>query len=128
MATTINIPLTTLPVGSQTFGPTPAAGIQKVDLLINRNVGSLPLNGQPATTTLELRVDLSEDGGVTWRLLFAADVPGGILQNDFPPFDTATVSEVSEVLTAPLPANAQARAILTVAGSSVSVSGTLTLS
>ena len=127
MATVLNIPLTTLAVGAHTFGPTSAAGFQTLDLLINRTVGSFSLNSQPATTTVDAEVDVSTDGGASWHLAFSGHAVGGTYVND-ETGQTFTTTEITQSLPSVLPPGAQARAVVTVGGSQVSVSGSMTLS
>jgi hypothetical protein len=77
--TTVVIPLVTLPVGSQDFGP---AAISDADSLIaitiNRNVVG-GLNSLTSATQIVMTSFVSFDGGVTWNEMASATTTGGIL-------------------------------------------------
>jgi len=81
MASTFTIPLTTLPVGARTVGPShPANAEVSVTLTIDRTVtGGL----NSLTSASGVGVDLQEslDGGVTWQDLGAWTAEGGPITN-----------------------------------------------
>ena len=67
MASTTTIPLTTLPIGSQVFGPHVAqASESSVSLTIDRTVAG-GLNSLTLDSVLAVLVELSNDGGTTWH-------------------------------------------------------------
>jgi hypothetical protein len=78
VATTLTIPLLTLPVGSRTFGPHTAADAEtKITLSIDRTVTG-GLNSLTAASAIEVDVQQSADGGATWQDLGAWTSVGGI--------------------------------------------------
>lgn len=75
MATTTNIPLTTLPAGSRQFGPHTAADAEaSITLTIDRTVAG-GLNALTAASQIAVLVEMSADGGVTWHAT-DTDQPG----------------------------------------------------
>lgn len=121
MASTFTIPLTTLPVGTRTLGPATVADADtSVTFTIDRTVTG-GLNSLTAASTLAAETDISLDGGVTWQELGAWTTIGGtILQKGVP--CTVTGGTIK-----PLPAGTsrQARATVTVGGTSITVAGSL---
>jgi len=81
MASTLTIPLTTLPVGSRDLGPADAADAEvKIVLTIDRTVAG-GLNSLTAGSVLAVDVFQSNDGGATWVLSVGGTFPGApILQ------------------------------------------------
>lgn len=66
MATTFTIPLTTVPVGSQTFGPAGVADSEgTIVVTIDRTVSG-GLNSLTAASTFNGDLQQSNDGGTTW--------------------------------------------------------------
>jgi len=122
---TIPIPLTTLNNGVQTFGP---AGISNADTLavlsIDRTVAG-GLNALTAATTIELTIEQSDDGGVTWFLIVDGVLTGGPV----PAFRGGGNATTSSVAADWAPGTGrEARAKMTTAGGPVAVQGTLTIS
>lgn len=117
MATTLPIPLTTLPAGSRDFGPAAIPdGDSKIVITIDRTVTN-GLNSQPVTTQIVIRPFQSNDGGVTWQELASGTAQGG-------PVTRGTTSGITVGL---WPGTSrQIKSNLTVSGSSVAVSGTVT--
>jgi hypothetical protein len=67
MASTFTIPLVTLPVGSQTFGPTTIPDPDtSVTLTIDRTVAN-GLNTRTGASVLMMVAEMSTDGGATWH-------------------------------------------------------------
>lgn len=66
--TTVNIPLTTLTVGTHSFGP---ATVNTTDKTATINIDRTVANGLNATptTTFDVELQYSLDGGVTWQFL-----------------------------------------------------------
>lgn len=78
MATTINIPLTTLIAGGQDLS-TPAEPIGSFTSFlfsINANVGVTPLESLIGNV-IEMHVEYSRDGGVTWPVSDSQTIAGG---------------------------------------------------
>ena len=79
MATTFTIPLTTLSVGSQTFGPSAAGDSESViTITIDRTVPG-GLNSLTSASILAVDVQESLDGGTTWQDLGGWTTPGGVI-------------------------------------------------
>lgn len=67
MASTFPIPLTTLPVGSRTFGPaTVPDADSRVALTVDRTVTG-GLNSLDSSSVLTMLAEMSTDGGSTWH-------------------------------------------------------------
>lgn len=120
--TVVTIPLTTIPVGSHDFGPSAISNtISTVEIDIDRTVAG-GLNSQPATTQLTLSLFQSPDSGVTWNPLTSGICIGGIIVNRD---GTITTNDVGGSLT---PGNGrEIKGNITVTGSSVAVSGEITI-
>lgn len=129
MASTFPIPLTTLPVGSRTFGPATVPDTDTaVTLTIDRTVAS-GLNALTSASTLTMLAEMSSDGGVTWH---AVDItaPGtqtfwGTTGGLIP---TKTGNAPASSATWPLAAGTgrRVRATVTVGGpSSIAVTGSI---
>lgn len=121
MSSTVNIPLTTLPLGSHDFGP---AAIPDADSLIvisiDRTVAN-GLNSKTSATQVTMTSFQSNDSGVTWNELASATTEGGtFVKNGV----TAATSTIGVGLWAGT--SRQLKANLTVSGSSVAVQGTVT--
>lgn len=72
---TLTIPLVTLPVGSQTFGPvTLPAGDSTVTLTVDRTPAG-GLNALTGASVLGMDAQMSTDGGATWHAV-DTDQPG----------------------------------------------------
>lgn len=121
MPTTFNIPLTTLPVGSDTFGPShPADSEASVTLTIDRTVAG-GLNSLTSASTLGVDLQESLDGGVSWQDLGDFTTPGGVFI--YKTGSTATVSVGRWNL---IPGTSrQLRATITVSGTSIAVAGSI---
>jgi hypothetical protein len=122
MATSFTIPLVTLPVGSQVFGPAhPANGEISLTLTIDRTVAG-GLNSLTAASLLTVTVEQSNDGGATWLSLGAWGTDGGLY-----PMNRAGDPSVVSAGTWPLFAGTsrQLRATVTVAGTSIAVAGSI---
>jgi hypothetical protein len=129
VALTVDIPLQTLTVGSHTFGPaTVPDDLISATLTVDRTVsrgGVDGLNAQPATTTLDIIIEESDDGGVTWGLRAGAGLIGGTYPSNLAgdPYLASTVTvDLNQV------PGRRARAVLVVAGARVAVAGTLVVS
>lgn len=121
--TTVSIPLVTLPVGSQTFGPSPIADTDtKITLSIDRTVSG-GLNSQPSTTQIMLTTFQSDDGGATFQELAAVSVVGGIFTKGGNQINT------DHIITELNPGTSrQVQATVTVTGASVAVAGSIATS
>lgn len=120
---TINIPLSTLNNSTWTGQAAVHGGLSQVEVLVNRNVGALPMNNDPSVI-LALDLQLSWDGGATFASQGATfSIPGGtILAED------GTVEATSFLIISNLAPNpTHAKAVVTATGQ-FSVSGTVTLS
>jgi hypothetical protein len=119
--TTVNIPLTTLPVGVRDFGPAPIADTDtSATFTIDRTVAA-GLKSVSPTVNVNLTVYQSDDGGVTWFELGGGDFPGGDL-------GTAKFANTAQVQCWFQPGTGrQARAHVIVTGGSVAVQGSLTI-
>ena len=125
MAGTVNIPLSTLAVGTHVFGPAAVADADKQALLtIDRTVTG-GLNSLTPATGIQIIVDQSNDGGATWTQICSAPVTGGFTTsaNHPVPPGTSSVGATFQPGT-----SRQARAQVTVTGTSVAVQGTLVTS
>ena len=123
MAGTLNIPLTTLAPGTYNFGPANVADADSVTRLsVNRNVTG-GLNSLSAAVTVSIEVWQSDDSGASWYNLATAGLVGG------PGGDSPKTPGTNSVEVKFAPGTGrQARAVITVSGGSVAVSGTLTTS
>jgi hypothetical protein len=125
MAGTITIPLTTLPDGVRAFGPANIANPDTLAVLtVDRTVAG-GLNSLTSATTIEVAVQQSDDGGVTWFPVVDGIWSGGII----PAFRGGGNATTSTAAAYWAPGTGrQARASLIVAGGPVAVQGTLTIS
>ena len=123
MATTLTIPLTTLPVGTQHLGPShPPDTESQIVLTIDRTVAG-GLNSLTPASVLQVTVDQSSDGGTTWQFIAGTTWAGGIILLHGNPFTTV------ELVTGLLPGTSrQLRATVTVTGTPIAVAGTLVTS
>lgn len=125
MATTLTIPLTTLPVGTRNLGPShPADAESQILLTIDRTVTG-GLNSLTSASRLSAGVDQSNDGGVTWQSVAGFNDAGGtILGKTGQPVTQNTMQ------TWLIPgASRQLRATVTVTGpSAIAVAGSLVTS
>lgn len=127
MAISIPIPLEALAVGVHSYGPATAPDdVSLATITIDRTVSrpNAPgFNAQPATTTAELAVWQSDDGGASWQFRASAGIIGGTYSSD-----TAGVWTTSNVSVELTPGTGRrVRADVTVAGARVAVAGTLTI-
>jgi hypothetical protein len=121
MASTLTIPLVTLPVGPLTFGPSPAADSETtLTLTIDRTVTG-GLNALTAITTIDIAVYQSGDGGATWSQAGGIGVAGGLYT------DRHGVTFTASTMTLKLApgTSRQLKATVAVAGTAVAVAGTL---
>lgn len=121
MATTFTIPLTTLPVGSQTFGPENAKNSEaQIVLTIDRTVAG-GLNSLTTSSVLGADVQQSNDGGATWIDLGAWQAPGGTITIKGTQVNASTGTWNLRPGT-----SRELRAMITVSGpSSIAVAGTI---
>ena len=123
----VPIPLDALTVGTHAFGPVTAPDdVSQATITIDRTV-SRPnangLNGQPATTTLDIAVWQSSDDGTTWQLRASAGLIGGIYASN----EAGDPYVASSVTVELVPGTGRrVRATVTVTGARVAVAGTLT--
>jgi len=123
MTTTTVIPLTTLPPGQLTFGPSNVADSEtRIVLAIDRTVTG-GLNSLTPATRVAVDVQQSDDGGATWFLAVGGTFPGGFIQAD-KAGDPVTVN-ILNVDVYP-GTGRKLKAVVTVTGSPVAVAGTLT--
>ena len=123
MASTINIPLTTLQPGLREFGPVSVNNqLVSAVLAVDRTVVG-GFDGQPDTTQCEIEVWQSNDGGTSWVLLVGGGMRGGHLTDK----NGATIQQSSVTANLFPGTSRQVKAALTVAGAPVAVSGTLTI-
>ena len=122
----VPIPLVALAVGTHSYGPASVDDlVTSARIMVDRTVnrpGAPGLNAQPPTTTVELTVLQSNDGGASWQLRASAGLVGGTYASEGVPF---TFSDV-QVELAPGAAR-RVRADVTVAGDRVAVAGSLTI-
>jgi len=126
VASTLTIPLATLPVGTLNFPATGGAAVPDADtsilLSIDRTVAG-GLNSKTAATTIFIESWQSGDGGATWQSLAANTVVGGIFTKGGTQINTDHVGTGLNPGTGRL-----VRASVTVSGASVAVAGSLTTS
>jgi hypothetical protein len=127
VAISLDIPLQTLTAGPHTFGPVSVPdGLMLATLTIDRTAtrpNADGLNLQPATTTIDLAIWQSNDGGTTWLFRAGAGLVGGT----YPSNDAGDPYTFSNVSVELLPGSGRrARADVTVAGAQrVAVAGSL---
>lgn len=122
--TALTIPSTLLPLGPRSFGPIAVATAESmINMTLDRTLSS-GLNARPATTMIHVQFQMSFDG-TTWNDLAAADFVGGVYSN---PLDGQKNLDVfaCSIWNAGTPGRS-ARATVTVAGSTVRVAGSLTV-
>ncbi len=120
--TTINIPATTLPVGTREFGPAAIPnGATSVDILVDRTVSG-GLNSLTNATQVILTVFESTDGGVTWIAVASTTCIGGVftMHGGLP----LNSNDVGAMI---YPDATHIKGSVTVSGTSVTVAGTLTV-
>ena len=127
--TTLPIPLTTLAAGTRDFGPVPVDDtVVRATLTIDRTVtdgGVQGLNGQPATTTVQIGIYESDDAGASWQFRASAGLVGGLYPSN-QAGDPYLFSNVSVDLN-PV-AGRLVKATVDVNGASVAVAGSLVIS
>ena len=123
MPITLTIPLTTVAVGTRTFGPANLADTDTlVVLTIDRTVTG-GFNSQPASTTARISIEQSNDGGSTWNELAATTFIGGVftMHGGLP----VNSNDVGVFL---LPGTGRrGRAVVTITGAAVAVAGSLAI-
>ena len=123
MPVTLTIPLTTLATGTRTFGPATLADTDTLVILtIDRTVTG-GFNSQPATTTARISIEQSNDGGSTWDELASTTFVGGVytMHGGLP----VNSNDVGVFL---WPGTGRrGRAVVTIAGASVAVAGSLAI-
>lgn len=118
--TTINIPLTTLTVGSHDIGPAAVADADtQITITIDRTVTN-GLNSLTPATQITMTSFLSFDGGTTWIEMGAATTNGGT------PAKGGTTSAIQVGLWPGTSRQVKANVIVT--GTSVAVQGSVTTS
>lgn len=123
MPATFNIPLTTLQVGTQDFGPVTVADTDTLILLtIDRTVAN-GFNSKTPATTCRISIFMSSDGGNTWDELAATTFSGGIASNHAGQINANDVGVFLHPGT-----NRQTRAEVVTGGTSVAVQGSLVIS
>lgn len=123
----ISIPLLTVVPGLNTVGPTPLlSGYTLAVLSIDRTTGASSWNSSPATTSMVLTIQLSLDNGATFNTLSTATLIGGTYIDDETGL-TETVSSIEVPLTHSDLSTRQVKALYDLIGSSVSFSGSLTV-
>jgi len=119
--TTITIPQTTLAIGAHSFGPAAVPnGAAFVTIAIDRTVTG-GLNSLTTSTTLTLDVFESLDGGATFILAGEALCVGGSFTEHGVPLNANDLGVMI------YPGATHAKASITIAGTSVTVAGTLTI-
>lgn len=123
MAGTLNIPLTTLPVGTIDFGPASVADADSIAVLtINRTVAN-GFNAKTTATTCQIAVHQSNDAGATWNLIASAGFSGGISSNHAGQVNISAIGIQFWPGTGRL-----TRAEVIIGGTSVAIQGSLTVS
>lgn len=130
MASTFNIPATSIPVGTTTFGPASVPDADNgVSLIIDRTASKGNVNGfnsLTSATQMNVQIDQSNDGGNTWQNLAAmGPIIGGIFTTD----KTGTTTTVTQerLSTEFNPGTGRVvRAVVTGSGTSVAISGSIT--
>jgi len=125
MASTLTIPLISLPDGARVFGPANVADADRQTVLTVDRTPAGGLNSLTTATSVDLLVEQSDDGGTTWFLLVDGQIPGGA-QPAFRGGGTAA-SDTIAVTFAP-GTSRRVRATMTVTGGPVAVQGSLTTS
>lgn len=125
MAGTLTIPLTTLQNGARTFGPSNVADADADCVLTIDRTVSAGLNSLTSTSTIEILVEQSNDGGTTWFLIVDGIIFGGA-QPAFRSPGNATSSAVTVTFEAGT--SRKVRATMTVTNGPIVVQGTLTTS
>ena len=122
--TALTIPSVNLPVGSRTFGPVAVATAESMVTLTVDRTPSGGLNAKPATTTIDVQFQMSFDG-LVWNNLADASFVGGVYSN---PLDGQKNTDVFACSIWNLGTSGRtARATVIVAGTTVRVAGTLTV-
>ena len=122
---TLTIPSVNLPIGSRSFGSaTVATAESMISMTIDRTLTN-GLNALPATTTIKIQFQMSFDGGATWNDLALASFVGGIYSNPLQGQRNTDIFMCS--IWNPGTPGRSARATVTVAGNTVRVAGTLTV-
>lgn len=122
--TTLTIPLTTLPVGPLTFGPSAVANTETtIVLTIDRTVAG-GLNSLTAASQIETDVQQSNDGGATWFFIAGGAMTGGVILDKH-----GVALAASTLTTGLLPGTSRKlRASCAVSGTAITVAGTLVTS
>jgi len=124
MAGTTNIPLTTLAPGTYSFGPAALADTDSQAVLTVDRTPAGGLNSAPVTTTVQIIVQQSDDGGATWVQRVAYTLSGGsYAKGANPPVTTSGCVCNFQPAT-----GREVRAQVVVAGASIAVAGSLVIS
>lgn len=133
---TTNIPLTTLTpnqVVDSSVIPAltqPVGSFTDFQLLVNRNVGANPLDSMSTApaSNIQIKAEYSNDGGTTWHLGMSAAIPGGAMFADKAQTIRQETSAIDWPFKANFPGATHIRGTVTNGASTVSVSGSATLS
>ena len=120
---TLNIPLITLQIGTRSFGPAnvPDADTH-VQIILDRTVAN-GMNFLPGTSSLNVAVEESDDGGTTWYLRASSGAACGIITSKYTHLpETGLGVSVSLGLAT----GRKLRATTTTVGSAIAIAGTLT--
>lgn len=122
MPNSTSIPRTNLSVGGTDFGPfTVPDEDTRINILLDRTVNK-GLNSQPSTTTLDIEITGSNDGGNTWLPMASAGAQGGDVISKY-----TGLPEVSLGVSVTLMQGVSRllKATTTVTGTSVTIQGVL---
>ena len=123
-ATIINNQAISVPVGTQQLAAVNVTdGVNTVTASLARDTSGTPTLWTSASTTVQLDVEISFDGGSTWKYAFGCGSKGGILLDRGGGQSTATT--VTYVI--PAAAGRKMRATFTVAGSTLTSTLTVTV-
>jgi len=126
--TTVQIPLVALAVGSHEYGPAPVDdAVTTVVITVDRTVtkgGTVGLNGQPASTVVELVIWQSDDGGNNWDYRASATFIGGLYPSN-QAGDPYLIGNLTVGLNPTI--GRRVKANVNVAGANVAVAGSLVI-
>jgi hypothetical protein len=123
MAGTLNIPLTTLPIGTRVFGPASVADSDSLAVLSIDHTVANGFNSKTTATTCQISVHQSNDAGATWFAIASGGFPGGVSSNH------AGQVNLSSVIIQFWPGTGRlTRAEVIIGGTSVAIQGSLTVS
>lgn len=121
---TLNIPRTVIPVGTQSFGPIPIADSDSLAILTIDRTVSGGLNSLASSSQGRISVEQSSDGGASWTEIASSSASGGVytMHGGLP------VNDFSIGIPLWPGTGRQGRGIITITGpSSVAVKGTLAI-